>query len=203
MPRGGKRIGAGRKEQVRPYGEPTSAMRIPNSAIPAIVTYLEDFKKNRAIASSNPMSDFMIPTDNPPLLELPVYIGKVSAGRTTGFASPAEGYEKEKLDLNKKFVKNVPATVYMWVGKDDDSMIDVGIMPGALLIVDKSITARSGKTVVALHDDEYVVKQFYKFMGVVELRSRNETKNYPPITFKEGQILTIDGVVTHVVNPIY
>ncbi len=202
MPRGGKRIGAGRKQPVRPYGEPTSVLRIPNSVLPAIVTYLEDFKNNRAVTSNKPIGNFILPADNPPPLELPVYIGRVSAGRTTGFASPAEGYEKEKLDLNLRLIKNPPSTVLMWVGKDDDSMIDVGVMPGALLVIDKSITPRSGRTVVTVIDDEYVVKQFYKFMGVVELRSRNEVKNYPPITFKEGQVLTIEGVVTHVVNPL-
>lgn len=202
MPRGGKRVGAGLKKSPSPYGESTSLVRIPNSALSTVVTYLEDFKKKKSLPSSKPLGNFMLPADNPPPLELPVYIGRVSAGRTTGFTSPAQDYEKEKLDLNKKLVKNPPATVYMWVGKDDDSMIDVGIMPDALLIIDKSINARSGKTVVTLIDDEYVVKQFYKFMGVVELRSRNEAKNYPPITFKEGQILTIEGVVTHVVNPI-
>lgn len=202
MTRGGLRPNSGRKTPSSPYKEKTSVIRVPNSIKPDVLVYLEGFKKNRAIPSSKPISDFLLPADDPPPLELPVYIGRVSAGRTTGFASAAEGYEKEKLDLNKKLVKNPPATVYMWVGKDDDSMISVGIMPGALLIVDKSINARSGKTVVTLIDDEYVVKQFYKFMGVVELRSRNDAKNYPPITFKEGQILTIEGVVTHVVNPM-
>ena len=144
----------------------------------------------------------MLPADNPLLLELPLYSGKVSAGRTTGFASPADDYEQEKLDLNKKLIKNPASTVFMWVGKDDDSMVDTGIMPGALLVVDKSITARSGKIVIAIVDDEYVVKQFYKFMGVVELRSRNDVKNYPPIAFKEGQVLITEGVVTNVINPL-
>lgn len=144
----------------------------------------------------------MLPSDNPTLLEIPVYIGRVSAGRTTGFASPADDYEQEKLDLNKKFIKNPASTVFMWVGKDDDSMVDAGVMPSALLVVDKAITARSGKIVIAIVDDEYVVKQFYKFMDVVELRSRNDVKNYPPIAFKEGQVLVTEGVVTNVINPL-
>lgn len=202
MPRGGKRIGAGRKEPASPYGEPTSLMRIPNSIKPTVITYLEDFKNKRTNPISKPFGNFMLPFDNPSLLELPLYSGKVSAGRTTGFASPADDYEQEKLDLNKKLIKNPASTVFMWVGKDDDSMVDTGIMPGALLVVDKSITARSGKIVIAIVDDEYVVKQFYKFMGVVELRSRNDVKNYPPIAFKEGQVLITEGVVTNVINPL-
>ena len=106
MPRGGKRIGAGRKEPVSPYGEPTTSMRVPNSIKPTIVTYLDDFKKKRALTTSKPQGNLMLPADNPPLLELPVYIGRVSAGRTTGFASPAQDYEQEKLDLNKNLINN-------------------------------------------------------------------------------------------------
>ena len=200
MPRGGKRIGAGRKEPASPYGEPTSLIRIPNSIKTTVITYLEDFKNKKKISPSRPIGNFILPADNPLSLELPVYIGKVSAGRTTGFASPADDYEQEKLDLNKKLIKNPASTVFMWVGKDDDSMVGAGIMPGALLVVDKSITARSGKTVVTIIDDEYVVKQLYKFMDVVELRSRNDVMNYPPITFKEGQELVIEGVVINVIN---
>lgn len=202
MPRGGKRIGAGRKVPASPYGEPTSLVRIPNSIKSTVVTYLEDFKSKRTSTSIKPTGNLLLPADNPTLLELPIYIGKVSAGRTTGFASPADDYEQEKLDLNKKLIKNPASTVFMWVGKDDDSMIDAGIMPGALLVVDKSITTRSGKIVIAIVDDEYVVKQFYKFMGVVELRSRNDLKSYPPIAFKEGQLLVTEGVVTNVINPL-
>ncbi len=137
---------------------------------------------------------------NPPLLELPLYIGKVSAGRTTGFASPAQDYEQERLDLNKRLIKNVPATFFYNVGKSDDSMIDEGIMPAGLLIADRSITPRTGKIVVAIVDGEYVVKKLYMRAGVYELRSMNKTIGYPPIRYQEGCELFIEGVVTHVVN---
>ena len=202
MPSGGKRVGAGLKVSASPYGEPTSLIRVPNSVMPKLVTYLDDFKTKRANppVKLKPLSQLMLPADDPILLELPIYIGKVSAGRTTGFASPAESYEQEKLDINKKLVKNQAATVLMWVGKDDDSMIDEGIMPGALLVVDKSITPRSGRNVISIIDDEYVVKKLYSYMGVVELRSMNKVKNYPPITFREGQELVIEGVVTNAIN---
>ena len=137
---------------------------------------------------------------NPPLLELPLYIGKVSAGRTTGFASPAQDYEQDRLDLNKKLVTNVSATFFYYVGKSDDSMLDDGIMPGGLLIVDRSKESKSGRNVVAIVDGEYVVKRLYKRNGNYELRSMNKVKNYDPIQFNEGTTLEIEGVVTHVVN---
>lgn len=139
---------------------------------------------------------------NPIALELFVYLGKVSAGRTTGFASPAQDYEQEALDLNKKLVTNAPATFFYMVGKSDDSMIDSGIMPGGLLVVDRSITPKTGKNVIAIVDGEYFVKRLYNRNGIVELRSTNRIANYPPIRFYEGQELIIEGVVTYVVNAL-
>lgn len=136
---------------------------------------------------------------NPPELYRPIYSGKVSAGLSK-FPSPAQDYEQEELDLNKHLVKNPPATFYYNVGADYDSMIDVGILPKALLIVDRSINPKSSHIVVAVVNGEEVVKRLYKWRNVIELRSENKEKNYPPIVFSEGQELVIEGVVTSNVN---
>jgi DNA polymerase V len=197
MSHGGKRPGSGRKPN--DYGEPTFLVRMPISVQPKVVTFLDEFKKRKA-ALALPVDNFVLQAINPPLLELPLYIGKVSAGRTTGFASPAQDYEQDRLDLNKKLVTNAPATFYYTVGKSDDSMVDDGIMPGGLLVVDRSKEKKSGKNVIAIVDGEYVVKRFYKRNGIIELRSRNEKMNYPPIVFEEGMELIIEGVVTWVCN---
>ena len=200
MSHGGKRLGAGRRSIKSPFGEPTYLVRMPISVKPKVVVFLKEFKRLRTL-SLKQNDDFILTAINPPILELPLYSGKVSAGRTTGFASPADDYEKERLDLNLKCIKNPPATFYYYVGKLDDSMIDAGIMPGALLIVDRSITARSGKTVIAIFDGEYLVKRLYKHNDVIELRSMNKVMNYPPIRFTEGLELMIEGVVTYALNP--
>ena len=199
MTHGGKRPGAGRKSSASPFGEPTFPVRLPISVQTNVINFLEAFKRRRSLANNHSF-ELIAAAINPPLLELPLYIGKVSAGRTTGFASPAQDYEQERLDLNKKLVTNAPATFFYYVGKSDDSMVDDGIMPGALLIVDRSIEPKSGKNVVAVVDGEYVVKRLYKRNGIYELRSMNKEKNYPPIRYEEGSELIIEGVVTHVVN---
>lgn len=200
MSHGGKRPNSGPKKPIGPYGEPTFLARLPISIKPNVINFLDEFKRRRAITNTVPALTFLEPAINPPLLELPLYIGKVSAGRTTGFASPAQDYEQERLDLNKKLVTNSPATFFYYVGKSDDSMIDDGIMPDGLLIVDRSITPKSGKNVLAILNGEYLVKRLYSRAGIVELRSMNKEKNYPPIRLSEGQDLIIEGVVTHVVN---
>jgi DNA polymerase V len=202
MSHGGKRPGAGRKSINSPFGEPTFLVRMPVSVQTKVATFLEEFKKRRSLSIAQSNSPLIAAAINPPLLELPLYIGKVSAGRTTGFASPAQDYEQERLDLNKKMVTNAPATFFYTVGKSDDSMIDDGIMPGGLLVVDRSIAAKSGKNVIAIVDGEYVVKRLYKRNEIIELRSMNKVMNYPPIRYKEGLELLIEGVVTYAINAL-
>lgn len=199
MPRGGKRVGAGRKNPVSPFGEKTALVRVPMSIEPALVVYLNDYKNSVQKKVPKPTFEYMLAMLNPPELYRPIYSGKVAAGLSK-FPSPAQDYEQEELDLNVHLIKNPPATFFYNVGNSYDSMIDVGILPKALLIVDRSINPKSSHIVVAVVNGEEVVKRLYKWRNVVELRSENKDKNYPPIVFTEGQELVIEGVVTSNVN---
>ena len=136
---------------------------------------------------------------NPKKLLLPVFEGKVRAGQSR-FPSAAQDYVMKELDLNEKYVTDPPATFMVQV--DSDSMIDIGIYPGSMLIVDKALApkAKSSNIVIAIVDSEFVVKRLYKRGGVVRLLSENKSKAYPPIEFGEGQELIIWGVVKHVIN---
>ena len=199
MPRGGKRLNSGPKASVSPFGEKTSLIRVPKSIEPALIVYLDDYKKTVQDKKVKPNFNYMFAMINPPELFRPIYSGKVAAGQSR-FPSPAQDYEQEELDLNKHLIKNPPATFYYNVGNAYDSMIDVGILPNALLIVDRSITPKSSHIVVALVNGEEIVKRLYKRRNVIELRSENKDKNYPAIVFSEGQELVIEGVVTANVN---
>lgn len=198
MTRGGIRPNSGRKTPSSPYKEKTSVIRVPNSIKPDVLVYLEEYKKR---VSSSSESDLGLLKAAPYPLDLPrpIYSGRVSAGQSR-FPSPAQDYEQEELDLNKHMVSNPPATFFYRVGNSYDSMIDVGILPNALLVVDRSVTAKSSHTVLAEVEGELVVKKLYKWKGVIELRSENKEKNYPPITFKEDEELIVFGVVTFNVN---
>lgn len=200
MPRGGKRPNSGPKGSVSPFGEKTSLIRVPQSIEPALVVYLDDYKKKVQDKRVKPNFDYMLAMLNPPALSRPIYSGKVAAGQSR-FPSPAQDYEQEELDLNKHLIKNPPATFYYNVGSYD-SMIDVGILPNALLIVDRSINPKSSHIVLAVVNGEKVVKRLYKWRNVIELRSENKDKNYPPVAFKEGDELIIEGVVTANVNKL-
>ena len=199
MARGGKRPNSGPRASVSPFGEKTALVRVPLSIEPALIVYLNDYKKSVQRKFPKPIFEHMVAMIDPPELFRPIYSGKVSAGLSK-FPSPAQDYELDELDLNKHLIKNPPATFFYRVGNLQDSMIDVGIIPNALLIVDRSINPKSSHIVVAVVDGEEVVKRLYKWRNVIELRSENKEKNYPPVVFTEGQELIIEGVVTANVN---
>ena len=195
MTRGGKRPNSGRKDLGK-YGEKTSVIRVPISAKHLIIDYMEGFKST--VRPRLPtLGAFMHADLNSTVLERPIYSGKISAGQSR-FPSPAQDYEQETLDLNKRFIQNPPATYFFTV--KGDSMIDAGIMDGATAIVNADIKPKSSSIVVVAVNGEWMVKRLYKRAGVIKLLSENPA--HPPIIFAEGEELTVFGVVTYVINPI-
>ena len=71
-------------------------------------------------------------------LSRPLMMCRVPAG----FPSPAEDYVEGRIDLNRDLIKHPLATFYIRV--DGDSMIDAGIQPGALLVVDRAAEVHEG-----------------------------------------------------------
>lgn len=193
MSHGGKRPNSGPKKPMSPYGEKTSVIRVPNSIKPEVLVYLEAFKKK----VSNDLDTSNIPQalPNPLALARPIYSGKVSAGQSR-FPSPAQDYEQKFLDLNERYISNPPATFFFEV--KGNSMEGAGIFEGDTVIVDRAIKPKSSSIVIAAVDGEWMVKRLYKRGNVVKLLS--EHPDHAPITFSDGQELTIFGVVTYVIH---
>ena len=68
-----------------------------------------------------------------------------------------------------------------------DSMINVGIFDGDLIVVQKQDTARNGEIVVALVDDSVTVKRFFKEADHIRLQPENDSLD--PIIVKDCQIV--------------
>ena len=123
-------------------------------------------------------------------LRIPIYSSKVEAG----FASPADDFVEEYLDLNNLLVKHHEATFFVRVsGK---SMVNAGIYPDDILIVDRSITATDGKVVIANVDGDVMVKRLSLQGDKVILKSENPKHKDISVT---GE-LTVWGVVTSVIH---
>jgi SOS regulatory protein LexA len=133
------------------------------------------------------------------------YLNKDSAGRLTpgrllkparilglvaaGFPSPAEEEIVDTMSLDEYLISNPQATYLLNV--DGDSMIDAGVHPGDLVLVQKNLTPKNGDIVVAQVDGDWTLKYFEKKGNIVSLRAAN--KKYPLIIPK--QELVIAGVV--------
>ncbi|WP_298980408.1 translesion error-prone DNA polymerase V autoproteolytic subunit [uncultured Psychrobacter sp.] len=114
-------------------------------------------------------------TDEGETVLLSLYSDRVKAG----FPSPATDYVQNRIDLNTLLIHS-PTTTYL-VEVEGDSMIDMGIYPNDILIVDRSLSARHKDIVIALVDDGFTAKQLILGEHII-LRAHNE--NYADIVVK-------------------
>lgn len=119
---------------------------------------------------------------------LPLHVERVSAG----FPSPAQDYIEAPLDLNELCVRH-PAATYLVVAQGD-SMLEAGIHPGDILIVDRSIQPAHGHIVIAELHGELTVKRL-ELQPVPRLVPCNPL--FPAIELDEGVELSVMGVVVH------
>lgn len=76
-----------------------------------------------------------------------------------------------------------------------ESMIEDGILPGDLVVVDPTLRPRTGDVVVALVDGEATVKHFHPRGNAIELRPANSTMKPIVVPAEDVQI---QGVVVSV-----
>jgi len=124
-------------------------------------------------------------TPHPTLLLLPLYSSTVAAG----FPSPADDYIERYLDLNLLLIPH-PSSTFL-ARAQGDSMIDLGIHNGDILIVDRAVEPRHKDVVVAALDGELVCKTLDKYQQCL----RPANKQYAPIGVAEMSDLLIEGVV--------
>ena len=124
----------------------------------------------------------------------PLFLDPVSAG----FPSPADDYIEHQLDLNKHLIQHPAATFFVKV--KGDSMIEAGIHPGDILIVDRALEAADKKVVIAIIDGELMVKRIRIIDKRVYLLPENH--NYSPTEIIDEMNFEIWGVVTNVIHAL-
>ena len=95
----------------------------------------------------------------------------VGAHVPAGFPSPAQDYIEGSLDLNEYLISHPTSTFFVRV--DGYSMIEAGIFPDDILIVDRSLEAVNGKVVIAILDAELTVKRLKIINGIYWLYPEN------------------------------
>jgi DNA polymerase V len=124
---------------------------------------------------------------------IPLFTETVAAG----FPSPATDYCESRLDLNELCVPHPAATYF--VRAQGDSMIEAGIFPGDVLVVDRSLTAKHGDIVIAAFNGELTVK---KLETKPKLRLVPMNRQYSPIEIPEETDIEIFGVATTAVHSL-
>ena len=184
---GGARKGAGRKKNSGNFKEQTKVIRVPislfDSITPSIEMYKSQVKSGIEVLRVN---------EDPVKQLIPIFTSRVQAG----FPSPADDHLEDTLDLNTHLIHHKEATFF--VKAQGESMIGAGIHQGDILIVDKSLSPKSGKIVIAVVDGEFTVKRLHKYKGNITLKAENS--EFEDIKIKGTDELIIWGVVTSVIH---
>lgn len=125
-------------------------------------------------------------------LSLPLFTSKVPAG----FPSPANDYVEKNLDLNELMIQNPAATFF--ARAQGYSMINAGILPGDILVINRALEPLPDSIVVCVLNDEFTVKRLVHDNGQWQLQAENP--DYPPIALTEDSEMQVWGVVTHAIH---
>ena len=125
-----------------------------------------------------------------PLLRGIPLLGTVEAG----FPTAAEEELQDTMSLDEFLIERKDATYILRV--KGESMIDAGIMPGDLVIVERGVSPRIGDIVIAEVDHEWTMKTFLKKGNQVVIMPANE--KFPPIIANDE--LKIAAIVRGVIR---
>lgn len=120
----------------------------------------------------------------------------IEGGIKAGFPSPAEDFTEISIDLNIELLKNPSSTFFSRVS--GDSMQDLGISDGDLLIIDKSLEPKDGKIAVCYIDGEFTMKKIKIEKDCCWLIPANE--KYKPIKVTADNEFIVWGIVTFVIK---
>lgn len=121
---------------------------------------------------------------------------KILGSVEAGFPTPAEEDLAETMSLDNYLINNRETTFMLRVS--GESMLDAGIQPGDMLIVERRSDAEDGNIIVAFIDGGYTVKFLRKRNGRVWLEAANE--RFRDIIPDENAELQIMAVVKAVIR---
>lgn len=133
--------------------------------------------KNRTVIIKNQDSDMMLAKKQ--TVDIPI-IGRVAAG------SPILASEniEDTFPIPTNLAENKDLFMLKVFG---ESMINIGILDGDYVLVEKRSTAKNGDIVLALIDDSATIKRFFKENGSFRLQPEND--NMDPIITNDLEIL--------------
>ena len=164
----------------------------------------QEFMKLLGVKSKNSVHRFVTKLVEDGVLEKDLQ-GRLSPGRElrgipllglveAGFPTPAEEEMLDVMDFDDYLIPQKEASYVLKV--KGDSMIEAGIHPGDLVVVERRLTFKPGQIVIASVDGDYTMKYLRKEGERYFLEPANAA--YKPI-YPKGA-LNIEAVVTAVVR---
>lgn len=188
---GGKRAGSGPKTSPGPYGEATQVIRIPKSAKPVIVSYLDALKRSRKRDTVASLPELLLPAAEPSTMLLDLYSTKLYAG----LPNMAEDHVERRMDINSFLVEREDATFIAQVGSD--SLKDMGLVRNHYVVVNRKREPAAGDVIAAVVDNEFTLKILSRTAdGRPLLKKANPDPQYQDIEIRDGMQFEIWGVVT-------
>ncbi|MEM9246307.1 MAG: S24 family peptidase [Cyanobacteria bacterium P01_F01_bin.153] len=197
--RGGRRPGAGRPVGSGKYGEPTKAVRVPESMVPHLSQMIKEFRSGKPITNgaSSPVPDNVVPFKRPGndgSNLIPLFDAPAAAGWT---AISQDMAPSETVDLVRHLSHHPDSSFLVTVR--GDSMVNAGINDGDLLLVDKDEEATHGRIVLAHHNDKMTVKRLHIAPDkTITLKAENPDHNNEVI--REGDSFEVIATVVSVIR---
>ena len=113
-------------------------------------------------------------------------LGKVAAGRPIEYS-----HHERTIEVPSTMTK--AAYEHFALEVSGDSMVDVGILDGDIVVVRKQQEADNGEIVVAMINNEATIKRLFKKKQKIELHAENS--KYKPILVEPEQQFHIVGVM--------
>lgn len=122
------------------------------------------------------------------------FVGGIQAG----FPSAADDFYTERIDLNKELIKDPDTTFLARVR--GDSMKDMRIFNGDLILVDRSLEPKDGNIAVCYIDGEFTLKKLKiekKGAKVTRVLLLPQNPAYDPIIVTPDNEFIIWGILTY------
>lgn len=115
-----------------------------------------------------------------------------------GFPSPAQDYVEERISLDKRLIAHPSATYMMIAGT---TYLRAGIMKGAMLIVDSSLTPKDGSLLVCAVEGEFRIMRFRTLPRPCLENPENGRREPIPLADEVSDTSRpVFGVITYTIN---
>ncbi|MCU2345925.1 LexA family transcriptional regulator [Enterobacter roggenkampii] len=115
-----------------------------------------------------------------------------------GFPSPAQDYVEERISLDKRLIAHPSATYMMIAGA---TYLRAGIVKGAMLIVDSSLTPKDGSLLVCAVDGEFRILRYRKLPHpCLENPENGRREPLPSNDDSSDTSRSVFGVITYSIN---